>query len=206
MRNILKPALLLVFASTLMQACSLFKDKEPVYLASEEGRPLQLPEGFDKPQPVNPIVINIAEMRTPTGDELSAMPPRAATTAGGGDANAYIAWSANGAFLAVKDSPQSVSRRLRFAIQRSGMNLVQRDDEGGHQFEYFQPLQPMEKSFWGKVMFWRQEYMANYSGAYKLRLEADGDETRVYLMTAAGEHTGTNAAEHVLGIFMERLG
>jgi uncharacterized lipoprotein len=145
-------------------------------------------------------------MRNPSGDELNPMPPRAASTAGGGEANAYIAWSAAGAYLAVKDTPDSVTRRLRFAIERSGMILVQRDDVNGHQFEYTHIQQPMEKSFFGKLKFWKEEYGPNYSGTYRVRLEPDGRETRVYLMTEGGEPAGTNAAEQILGLFMERLG
>ncbi len=206
MGNLLKPAMILIIATCLIQACTVFRDKPPEYLASEDGHPLQVPEGLDTPRPVTPIVIRIADMRTPSGDELNPLPPRAASTAGGGEANAYIAWSAAGAYLAVKDSPKSVSRRLRFAIQRSGMNLVQRDDEAGHQFEYVHVQQPMEKSFWGKMKFWSEEYGPNYSGTYRLRLEPDGEETRGYLVTAAGGTAGTNAAEHILGVFMERLG
>lgn len=206
MINKLKPALVLLIATSLLQACGIFGDRPPEYLDSEDGEPLVIPKGLDTPIPVTPIVIRIDKMRSPSGDELNPLPPRAATTAGGGDANAYIAWSAAGAYLAVKDSPESVSRRLRFAIQRSGMTLVQRDDVGGHHFEYVQEMQEMEKGFWGKMLFWREEYGPNYSGTYKVHLEADGEETRVFLLFAAGGSAGTNAAEHILGFFMERLG
>ena len=200
------PALTLIVAASLIQGCSTFRDKTPEYLNSEDGKALELPEGLDTPQPVQPVVIRIAEMRTPSGDELNPLPPRAATTAGGGEANAYIAWSAKGAYLAVIDSPESVSRRLRFAIQRSGMNMIERDDEAGHQFEYFQAAQRLEKSFWGKIKFWSEDYAPNYSGTYQVKLQEDGKETRVYLVTSDGIAAGTNAAEQILGIFMERLG
>jgi uncharacterized lipoprotein len=206
MRINLNSVWLLLICTGLLNACGMFRDKDPEYLASEDGQPLVLPEGLDTPQPVTPIVIRIDEMRTPSGDELNPLPPRAATTAGGGDANAFIAWSSAGAYMAVKDMPESVSRRMRFAIERSGMKLLKRDDENGHQFEYFHQPQELEKSFWGKMKFWGKDYAPNYSGAYQLRLEPDGENTRVYLVTAAGETAGTNAAEHVLGIFMERLG
>ncbi len=36
----------------------------------------------------------------------------------------------------VKDTPDSVARRLRFAIQRSGMSLTQSGEAGDHEFEY----------------------------------------------------------------------
>ena len=117
-----------------------------------------------------------------------------------------MAWSAAGVYLAVVDSPESVDRRLGFAIQRSGMNLLEADDDGGHHFQYRHVRIPQEKGFFGKLLFWRGDQGLDYSGSYRVRLEADGDETQVYLMFGTGGSANTNAAEHILGIFMERLG
>ena len=197
--------IVLLMAATLLTACSMFRDKQPEYLASEEGSPLKLPAGLDSPRPVSPLLIRVDAMRMPAGDELNPMPPRAART-GGGEANAYMAWSAAGAYLAVVDSPESVARRLGFAIQRSGMKLLEPDEDGGHAFRYRHLRVPQKKSFFGKLLFWRDDKGLDYSGNYRVRLEADGDETRVYLMFATGGPANTNAAEHILGIFMERLG
>ncbi len=199
------PVMVLFIAAMLLPACSMFQGKQPEYLASEEGSPLKLPEGLDAPLPVRPMLIRVDAMRMPTGDELNPMPPRAAST-GGGEANAYMAWSAGGAYLAVVDSTESVARRLGFAIQRSGMKLLERADDGRHHFEYRHVRIPQEKSFFGKLLFWRGDEGVDYSGNYRVRLEADGDETRVYLMFGTGGPANTNAAEHILGIFMERLG
>jgi len=202
----LKPAMVLFLVALLMQACSWFKDKPAEYLNSDVGAPLEIPTGLDKPRQVASITIGGGILRSPTDDELNPLPPRAAVTAGGGDANAYLAWSATGAYLAVKDSPESVARRLRFAIQRSGMNLVERSDDGAHKFEYQHLRTAPEKGFFEKMLFWRNDLGPDYSGTYLVRIQADGDETRVYLMFATGSPANSNAAEHVLGIFMERLG
>jgi len=206
MTDKLIPVVALLMGAMLLPACSVFfKDKEPEYLASKEGIALKVPEGLDAPRPVSPMLIRVDAMRMPAGDELNPMPPRAAST-GGGEANAYMAWSAAGAYLAVVDSRESVARRLGFAIQRSGMNLLERDDDGAHYFEYRHVRIPQDKSFFGKMLFWRDDEGVDYSGSYRVRLEADGDETRVYLMFGTGGPANTNAAEHILGIFMERLG
>ena len=202
----LNTLLLLILSASLLQACFMFRDKPAEYLASEEGKPLQLPEGLDAPRAVSPVLIRIEDMRAPSGDELNPLPPRTANTGGGGDANAYIAWSATGAYLAVKDSPDSVARRLRFAIQRSGMTIVERNDDGAHRFEFQHVRISQEKGFFEKMLFWRSDYGPDYSGTYQVRLEPDDDETRVYLLIASGIAAGTNAAEHILGLFMERLG
>ena len=205
MTDKLIPVVVLLMGAMLLPACSMFKDKQPEYLASEEGTALKLPKGLDAPRPASPMLIRIDTMRMPTGDELNPMPPRAANT-GGGEANAYMAWSAEGAYLAVVDTRESVARRLGFAIQRTGMKLLEHDEGGAHHFEYQHARIPQEKSFFGKLLFWRGDEGVDYSGNYRVRLEADGDETRVYLMFGTGGPVNTTAAEHILGIFMERLG
>ena len=195
-----------MLAIALLQACSLFGDREPDYMAGREGQPLQVPEDLDAPRQVSPVLIRVAPMELPVTDQIDFMPPRAAVTAGGGEANAYIAWSSSGAYLAVKDNPESVMRRLRFAIPRSGMEMVERNDEAGHVFSYRHVRLPREKGFFGKLLFWREDYGPDYSGTYRIRLQEDDDETRVYLDVNGGGQAPSNAAEHILGIFMERLG
>jgi uncharacterized lipoprotein len=205
MLKIIRPVLLLMIAALSMTACSLFKDKPPEYVDSEEGAPLKVPEDLDAVRPVRPIMISVGEMRMPAGDELNPGPPRAAVTAGGGEANAYLAWSAAGVYLKVDDTPDSVTRRLGIAIERTGMNVLELGDQGQHRFEYAHTL-PDDRGFFERILFWRNDELPNYSGTYETRLEADGEETRVYLMFDAGGAANTRAAEHILGIFMERLG
>lgn len=198
----------LVLGSILLvslPACSLFRDKPPEYVESRDGAPLTVPEDLDELVFVRPVQIAVPPMRMPSGDELSPGPPRAVATGGRGDTNAFMAWSADGVYLQVKDTPESVARRLGFAIERSGMRVLERGENGAYTFEYFQ-MNTDSRSFFQKMMFWRNDRGANYSGAYKTRLQADGEQTRVYLQYNTGTPADTGAAEHVLGIFMERLG
>lgn len=196
-----------VIALTLiavLSGCSLFGNNEPEYLESVEGYPLRIPEGLDDPTGTTPVIISVPQMRMPAGDELEPMPPRVVSTAGKQDSNAYLAWSAEGAYLMVKDTPDSVARRLRFAIERSGMTMLQRDDTGAHKFHYKQPAPP-DEGFFSSMAFWRSEAF-DYSGTFMTRLKADGEDTRVYLLFGNGEACDTAGSEHILGIFMERLG
>lgn len=206
MKNSIGKFTALLLAVGALQACGIFGDREPDYMAGQEGQPLQVPEDLDEPRQVSPILIRVEPMEIPSVDQIDFMPPRAAVTAGGGDANAYIAWSSSGAYLAVKDDPESVMRRLRFAIPRTGMELVERNDETGHVFSYRHVRLPREKGFFGKLLFWREDYGPDYSGTYRVRLQEDDDETRVYLDVQGGGQAPSNAAEHILGLFMERLG
>jgi len=206
MNRYLTRIVLSVTLLAFINACSWFGDRKPQYLESREGKPLQVPQDLDSPREVTPVIIGVENMPQPSGDEPDFQPPRVAVTAGGGEANAYMAWSSAGAYLAVKDTPESVARRLRFTIQRSGMKLLERHDDGSHVFEYRHARIPQEKSFFQKLMFWRDAPGVDYSGTYRLELQPDGDETRVYLEHQEGGAASSETAEHVLGVFMDRLG
>ena len=203
--NMPRPALPLILVALSVSACSLFRDRPPEYLASEEGTPLEVPDDLDEVRAVRPVFIRAEQMRMPSGDELNPGPPRAASTAGGGDTNAFLAWSANGVYLKVNDTPDSVANRLGFVIERTGMNMLERNAEGRHRFEYTHPRTD-DRGFFEKLLFWRDDEGANFSGTYETHLEADDEQTRVYLMYDTGRAANTSAAEHILGIFMERLG
>jgi uncharacterized lipoprotein len=189
----------------LLQACSWFRDKPPEYVESADGVEIVVPEDLDMPQYQNPISILHPDMRMPAGDELNPGPPRVVSTAGRGDANAYMAWSARGVYLLVRDTPDSVSRRLGFTIDRAGMKTLESQTDGEHRFEYYH-IRHDERSWWRKMAFWNDGKGPNYSGVYRTHVEADGEDSRVYLLFDNGDSATTNAAEHVLGIFMERLG
>jgi len=186
-------------------ACSLFKDKPPEYMVSREAEPLEVPSDLDAPRYPAPLLISAPEMRMPSGDELNPGPPRTVTTAGRGKANAWIAWSAEGVYLAVADSPASVDRRLGYAIERTGMRPLETDGEASHRFEYVH-VRYDERSFWQKLAFWNDGKGPDYTGTYRAQLVPNGVDTRVYLYLDSGAPAPTSAAEHILGIFMERLG
>lgn len=202
-RNLSRPGLLLLVAA--LGACSLFEEKPPEYMASREAEPLEVPSDLDTPRYPAPLLISAPQMRMPSGDELNPGPPRTVTTAGRGEANAWIAWSAEGVYLAVADSPESVDRRLGFAIERTGMRPLEADGAASHRFEYVH-VRYDERSFWQKLAFWNDGQGPDHTGTYRTRLVPDGADTRVYLYLDSGAPAPTSAAEHILGIFMERLG
>ncbi|NIP16722.1 MAG: hypothetical protein GWM87_00080 [Xanthomonadales bacterium] len=188
----------------LLPACGLFKEKPPEYLNSEDGAALEVPEDLDEVRPVRPIAITAPQTRMPMGDELNPGPPRAVAT-GGGDVTAYMAWSAQGAYLKVHDSPANVARRLGTLIEESGMSLLEGSESGEYQFEY-EHVRIDTRGFFRRIFSWGGDEGPDHSGAYRTRIEADGRDTRVYLMSSDGQPAETGSAEHVLGIFMERFG
>jgi len=198
-------AISMMLMAMVLSGCSMFGNNEPEYLASVEGEPLKIPEGLDTPNGPRPVVISVPQMRMPAGDELEPLPPRVVSTAGKQDTNAFMAWSAEGVYLMVKDSPDSVARRLRFAIVNSGMNMLERNDSGAHKFHYTQVHLTTDEGFFSNMAFWRDKPV-DYSGIFMTHLQPDGENTRVYLLFGTGESVDTSGAEHILGIFMERLG
>jgi len=197
-------ALLLI---AIFSGCSAFRNQEPEYLASVEVAPLEVPPGMDSPTGSSPVLISVPEMRIPAGDELDPAPPRVVSTAGKQDANAYIAWSAEGAYLMVKDTPDSVARRLQHAIENSGMTMLKKSGSGAHKFHYTQVQPESDEGVFSRMAFWRDrpEYI-DFSGTFMTSLRPDGTNTRVYLLFGTGDPVDTAGSEHILGIFMERLG
>ncbi len=188
----------------ILSGCSLFGNNEPEYMVSVEGKPLEIPAGLNAPTAARAVVISVPLLRMPAGDELEPMPPRVVNTAGKQATNTYMAWSAEGAYLMVKDTPQSVARRLRFAIVNSGMTMLEMGESGTHKFHYTQVFLN-EEGFFSKLAFWRDNAV-DYSGIFMTQLKADGKNTRVYLFFGNGEPVDTAGTEHILGIFMDRLG
>jgi len=190
----------------VIPGCKMFGNNDPEYLASVEVDPLIIPQDMDAPRGAEQVIISVPQMRIPEGDELEPLPPRVVSTAGKQDANSYLAWSAEGAYLLVKDTPDSVAGRLRYAIENTGMSLLEKDDAGAHMFHYTQSMPP-EDGVFSRMAFWRNEPRPiNYSGTFMTSLRADGQNTRVYLLFGNGEHVDTAGTEHILGIFMERFG
>jgi uncharacterized lipoprotein len=182
--------LLAVLSVGFLASCSWFnKGKDvPVYYGSVDIAPLEIPEGLDQPQFVNPLIVEPRDPNMPAPDQIELQPPRVASTAGQSDVNAWLSWSAEGVYLQVRDSSDSVIRRLGFAIERSGMNV-----------------RTQERGFFSKMAFWRDDE-PNYSGVYQTAIRADGADTRIYLLQSDGAPAGNSAAEHILAVFMERLG
>ena len=205
MTNTLRLTALGLLMLAILSGCTLFGNTEPEYMASVEGEPLKIPEGLDEPAGPRPVVISVPLIRMPAGDELEPMPPRVVSTMGKQDTNTFMAWSAEGVYLKVLDTPESVARRLRFAIVNSGMTMLEADDSGVYKFHYTQVFPNQKTGFFSSMAFWK-DGPPNYSGIFMTKLKADGEDTRVYLLFGNGESVDTVGAEHVLAIFMERLG
>lgn len=185
--------------------CSWFGDDRPEYFDAEPSKPLEIPEGLDRPDTSTALTIAGQSPRAPETAELEPRPPRViAATGGDADDQSQIGWTADGPYLYIEDSPESVARRMRFAIERSGMRLQQTAADGAHEFDYrHQPID--DEGFFESLLFWR-DGVPNFSGQYRLKLVPADDGTRMFVVGADGAPADPQAAEHLLVIFGERLG
>jgi len=195
--------LLLTLAVLVVAACSS-QSKKPEYYDKVETPTLEIPEGMSMPDSSSALVIRTPYMPPPSMI-LQDMPPRITSTTSGIDANSRLSWSAQGIYLLVEDTPESVQRRLGIVIERSGMQRVRTDVNGVYRFDYYQTFDKVD-GFISKMAFWNRDNSEDYSGAYQIFAQPAGESTRVYIKYADGTDCEPDAAEHMLQVLSERMG
>lgn len=190
----------------LLASCGLFrhKEKQPLYYSAVEAEPLQIPPGLDRPTSGGALVI-VTPMAPLPKKEMKIVPPRISSQSSGDKDSSRISWSAEGAYLLVEDTKESVFRRLGLVIDRAGMSVSATSMEDGYRFEYKHDPKDPDRGFFSKLAFWRDDG-PNYSGTYRAVIQADGANSRVFIKNADGSEADQAAAEHLLSIFGERLG
>lgn len=175
------------------------------YYGAVETSPLEIPEGLAEPTSSAALVIDAPPMALPpTG--IEAKPPRISSTTAGLDSNSSFRWSAQGLYLLVDDTPESVERRLRLVIERAGMKRIRVDESGVYRFDYYQTFGGEDEGFLSRLAFWNRDEVEDYSGAYQVYTEPEGQQTRVYVKYADGTDCEPDAAEHLLDVVRARLG
>jgi len=188
----------------LLAGCSSDARKREYYSAVET-QPLEIPEGLARPSSSAALEINAPSLPL-SPMAMETKPPRISSTTSGLDSNSSFVWSAQGLYLLVDDTPDSVQRRLGLVIERAGMQRVRVDDKGVYRFDYYQTFGGEEEGFLSKMAFWNRDDVEDYSGAYQAFTEPDGNQTRVYIKYADGTDCEPDAAEHILDVVRSRLG
>ena len=195
---------LLAVLVLLLSACASSKNKEPEYYNAVETESLVIPEGLSTPDHSTALVINSPYMPPPSM-LIEAMPPRISSTTSGLKANSRLSWSPEGLYLLVKDTPESTHRRVGFVLENGGMQQIRVDEKGVYRFDYYQKFQEKE-GFFQKMAFWSTNNTEDYSGAYQVFTQPDGENTRVYIKYADGTDCEPDAAEHLLDVLSARMG
>ena len=195
--------LLTILAVLLTAACSS-RSKKPEYYNEFETAQLEIPEGLSQPDSSSALVIQTPYMPPPSMILLDT-PPRISSTTSGIDANSRLSWSAQGLYLLVEDTPESVQRRMGIVIERTGMQRIRIDENGVYRFDYYQTFDKVD-GFISKMAFWNRDQSEDYSGAYQTYAQPEGENTRVYIKYADGTDCEPDAAEHMLVVLGARMG
>lgn len=195
---------LLVLVLLTAAGCSS-RNRMPEYYGSAETESLAIPEDMDTPSSISALVIKAPPMPL-SSFAMDPMPPRISSTTSGIDPNSRLSWSAQGMYLLVEDTFESAERRLDIVINRSGMKNIRRDEDGVYRFDYYQEFEAFNSGFISHLAFWRKDKREDYSGAYQVYIQPDGENTRAYIKYADGTDCEPDAAEHVLAVLGARLG
>lgn len=186
------------------------RERQPVYVNSEEIRAIQVPPGLDQPNTRNAYEVpgySVPELAAQGGQER---PPEVLPSAQAEESRSHIRFGSSGLYLAVEDEPDSVWRRLGFSLNRGDMQLQQTSTEDRrYRFSFsHEAIRPEKSGFFSRLAFWREAELIDYSGLYMARVvegERDG-QTRVELLDADGSVVDMDRAEFVLARLRDRLG
>lgn len=192
-------------AMLVLAGCASRDARSREYYGAVETKPLEVPEGLAEPTSSAALIINAPPMPL-SPMAMESKPPRISSTTSGLDSNSEFKWSAQGLYLLVDDTPESVQRRLKLVIERAGMQRIRVDEEGVYRFDYYQTFGGEDEGFLSRLAFWNRDDVEDYSGAYQTYVRPDGEQTRVYVKYADGTDCEPDAAEHILDVVRSRLG
>lgn len=203
-----RSAFILVLMALLLAGC-FNRDRQPVYVSSEEVRPIEAPPGLDQPRTRSTFEVPGYSLPELAAQGEQERPPEVLPSAQAERSRSHIRFGPSGLYLAVDDEPDSVWRRLGFSLNRGNMQVRQVDEADRRYVFRFshQPIRP-EKTGLSRLAFWRSPEVIDYSGSYIARVGAEQNEgvTRVELFDADGRVVDMDRAEFVLARLRERLG
>lgn len=201
--------LVITLAGAMLLGGCFNRDAEPIYVASEEVKPIEAPQGLDEPEVRSNFEVpgySLPELAA-QGDQEK--PPRVQPSAEAEKSRSHIRFGRTGLYLAVEDEPDSVWRRLGFSLDRGDMEIRRSDeDERRYIFRFSHEAFRPEQTFWRRMAFWSRPEKVDYSGDYIARVAGRGEDgaTRVELLDSDGEVLDMEQAEFVLARLRERLG
>lgn len=206
MNRLFRNLLILSLAVLLLGACA-GRDRQPVYVQSDEIEPIRAPEGLDQPRVRSAFEVGgyfLPELAA----QHDARPPRVLPSAEAERSRSHIRFGPRGLFLEVQDEADSVWRRLGFSLNRAGMQIQEvREDRQQYAFRFSDDPLIIERTGLSRMAFWRGAEKVDHSGEFLAEVEATSDETtRVLLMDRSGNLLDMDQAEHVLSVLRERLG
>jgi len=196
----------LILVALLLSACA-GRDRQPVYVESDEVAPIRVPAGLDEPR-IRPTFQVGGVFLPEMAGQHEARPPRVLPSAEAERSRSHIRYGPRGLFLEVEDEADSVWRRLGFSLNRAGMQVREvREGRNQYLFRFDDDPTVIDRTGLSRLAFWRSAERIDHSGEFVAEVEAINDRaTRVLLFDSAGNLVEMNQAEHVLAVLRERLG
>ena len=180
----------------LLSACSS-SEKRPEYAGATTVAPLELPAGLSPPDTGEAYTIPAGPRGVLPADGLK--PPVILASSRGLDTG-FITQ-----VLQVHDRPDSVWHRLGFAIVRTGLQVVDKDEKQ-HSYIVSKTVRvPLERNWLSRILFfWRADHR-EVQALYRLEVRPEGEISRIFIGPADGE-ASEDEARAILKQLKLRLG
>lgn len=199
---------LLLLALALMLAACAGRDRQPLYVQSEEIPPLQIPAGLDQPT-IRPTFQVHGAFMPEMAAQHEIRPPRVQPSAIAERSRSQIRFGPRGLFLEVQDEADSVWHRLGLSLNRGGMQVREiRPERQQYAFRFNDDPTEVERGRVARLaLFWRGAEVIDHSGDFIAEVEPINERaTRVLLFDSAGNLVQMDRAEYVLAVLRDRLG
>ena len=198
--------MILILAALLLAACA-GRDRQPIYVQSDELAQISAPEGLDPPQ-IRPSFQVAGVFLPEMAGQGDTRPPRVLPSSEAERSRSHIRFGPRGLFLEVQDQSDSVWQRLGFSLNRAGMEVREvREQRRQYAFRFNDEVVTIDRTGLARLTFWRRMERMDFSGDFVAEVEAVNDRsTRVLLFDSAGQLVDMNQAERVLAILRDRLG
>jgi outer membrane protein assembly factor BamC len=139
---------------------------------------------------------------------LAAGGGSAPTSAGRAGPNARLVSTGAGSALVISEEFRRAWRQVGLALDRSGFAVEDRDRSAGVFFvRYDDPTRREKKQgLLSKMAFWSSGDGPDRAKTYQIRVEGDGDESRVTVYDEAGRRDSSETGEQILRLLKNELG
>ncbi len=132
----------------------------------------------------------------------------AATTTASPGAAARLVTSGAGSELVIPEEFRRAWRRTGLALDRTGFAVEDRDRSAGVFFVRYDDPSKRERQtgLLSRMAFWRGSDAPDGAKTYQIRVQGDGQESRVQIYNEAGQRDTSATAEQILALLQEQLG
>ncbi len=188
----------------LVAGCGRMDSHRYLYLDSEEGQTLRVPEQLDSPYRDETRKVPVVQQQSGYHRDPVALerPPGTLSVS----SEQYSEYPNSELMLA--DEAANVWRRVSIALERSPLvNVLRRDDAGQRmQVELLPELRAREGGNWITRMIRRQPAASLPGPPVWVHVSAEGGSARIDVRDDSGRQVDDQSSRRVLGVISDRLG